>query len=154
MVTDRPMSEAKDRRPLTIRELKEETGLSISTLRRRVKDGSIPVIQAGGPGKKLLFPATVVEELCARRVAQPDAAKVDAERAVGDTRQCPSRPRDDCAEADRPHENEEYSFNYSGVTQPESGPVPSWMRSPLLNNRKPNRDHAENSICQDNARTN
>ena len=40
---------------ITIKQLSMLTGLSVSTLRRRLKDGSIHATQLGGKGKKLLF---------------------------------------------------------------------------------------------------
>jgi hypothetical protein len=46
---------------VTLRELGQITGLSISTLRRRVRDGSIDAVQLGGAGKRLLFPRDVLE---------------------------------------------------------------------------------------------
>ena len=39
-----------------LKEFSELTGISDSTIRRRVRDGSLPVVQMGGKGKKLLFP--------------------------------------------------------------------------------------------------
>ena len=45
---------------LTIAQFCEQSGLSDSTVRRRVQDGSLPAIQLGGKGKKILLPATAL----------------------------------------------------------------------------------------------
>lgn len=45
---------------LTIAQFCEQSGLSASTVRRRIQDGSLPVIQFGGKGKKLLIPGTAI----------------------------------------------------------------------------------------------
>lgn len=42
---------------ITIRELSRRTGLSVSTLRRYARRGTIEALQPGGPGCKLLFRA-------------------------------------------------------------------------------------------------
>lgn len=47
---------------LNIREFSRISGLSISTLRRRAKDGSVASIQPGGPGKLLLFPRNALDK--------------------------------------------------------------------------------------------
>lgn len=41
---------------LSIEELSDIVSLSISTIRRRIRDGGIPAIQPGGKGTKLLIP--------------------------------------------------------------------------------------------------
>ncbi|KAA0134462.1 helix-turn-helix domain-containing protein [Gimesia chilikensis] len=41
---------------LSIEEVSDIISLSISTIRRRIRDGSIPAIQPGGKGTKLLIP--------------------------------------------------------------------------------------------------
>ena len=41
---------------LTIEELSQHLPLSIKTIRRRIRDGSIPAIQPGGKGTKILIP--------------------------------------------------------------------------------------------------
>lgn len=46
---------------LTLREFSVTTGLSESTLRRRVRDGSLPFVQPGGPGTRILFRADALE---------------------------------------------------------------------------------------------
>jgi hypothetical protein len=48
---------------LTYQDLHLKTGFSLSTLRRRVKEGRIPFFQPGGPRTRVVFPADVVELL-------------------------------------------------------------------------------------------
>jgi excisionase family DNA binding protein len=48
---------------LTYDELHVKTGLSLSTLRRRVKEGRLPFFQPGGPRTRVVFPADVIERL-------------------------------------------------------------------------------------------
>jgi excisionase family DNA binding protein len=50
-------------RVLTYEELSGLTGISISTLRRRVADGSIPYLQPGGPRTRVAFPIDILERL-------------------------------------------------------------------------------------------
>ncbi|MEQ8854387.1 helix-turn-helix domain-containing protein [Gimesia sp.] len=47
---------------LSIEELSTIISLSISTIRRRIRDGSIPAIQPGGKGTKLLIPKEWVNQ--------------------------------------------------------------------------------------------
>ena len=58
---------AADRPPartcLSYEELSVQTGLSLSTLRRRVKEGKLPCIQPGGRRTRIVFPVDVVERL-------------------------------------------------------------------------------------------
>jgi excisionase family DNA binding protein len=62
-----PISQAADqqtpRKCLTIEELSQWTGLSVSTIRRRVKDGTIPFLQPGGRRSRIVFPPDIVERL-------------------------------------------------------------------------------------------
>ncbi|QDU05456.1 Helix-turn-helix domain protein [Gimesia chilikensis] len=46
----------------TIEELAPKLAVSISTIRRRIRDGSIPAIQPGGKGTKLLIPKEWVNQ--------------------------------------------------------------------------------------------
>ena len=55
--TDRDMDGNTSRQFRTLKEFLAYSHLSESTIRRRVRDGSLPAIQVGGKGKKLLFPA-------------------------------------------------------------------------------------------------
>jgi excisionase family DNA binding protein len=48
---------------LSYEQLSARTQLSISTLRRRVKEGKIPFLQPGGPGTRIVFPADLVNRL-------------------------------------------------------------------------------------------
>jgi len=47
---------AKTSQFLTLKEFATHTGMSESTIRRRVRDKSLHAVQLGGKGKKLLFP--------------------------------------------------------------------------------------------------
>jgi excisionase family DNA binding protein len=44
-------------------EIAAQTGISLSTLRRRVKEGRLPFIQPGGRRTRIVFPADVIERL-------------------------------------------------------------------------------------------
>jgi hypothetical protein len=46
---------------VTIVELSRTSGLSISTIRRLVRDDRIPCVQPSGKGGKLLFPPDAIE---------------------------------------------------------------------------------------------
>src|ERR1700676_619988 len=46
---------------LNYEELRDQTGLSLSTLRRLVKAGRLPFFQPGGPRTRIIFPADVIE---------------------------------------------------------------------------------------------
>jgi excisionase family DNA binding protein len=48
---------------LTYEEVSAQTGLSLSTLRRRVMEGKLPFIQPGGRRTRIVFPIDVVERL-------------------------------------------------------------------------------------------
>ena len=52
-----------ERRYLTVEELSKATTLSVSTLRRRFKEGSIVGFQPGGRGSKILFPIDAIEKI-------------------------------------------------------------------------------------------
>ena len=57
------MSDGTTRQTLTIEELERLSGLSVSTLRRRIAEGSLPVIQPGGPRTQMAFLSNVLELL-------------------------------------------------------------------------------------------
>lgn len=71
------MSDGKTRQTLTIEELERLSGLSLSTLRRRIADGSLPVIQPGGHRTRMAFLPNVLELLSQprRRVSDPASAE-------------------------------------------------------------------------------
>src|SRR4051812_14364263 len=58
---------------LDIRELSARTGVSVTTLRRYVKEGKIEALQPGGRGGKLLFRLNALERLAPRTSASPPA---------------------------------------------------------------------------------
>jgi excisionase family DNA binding protein len=55
--------ESVPRRYLSYQELSGMAGLSVSTLRRLVKNGQLPFFQPGGPGTRIVFAADVLERL-------------------------------------------------------------------------------------------
>ena len=57
-------SGAGNNRLLTIQELNERSRLSISTLRRLVRDRKLPYFQPAGKGGKLSFPPDAIERMC------------------------------------------------------------------------------------------
>lgn len=87
---------------ITIYELSAIGGLSVSTLRRRVRDGSLPFIQLGGSRSRLLFRRDVLDRL-ADPAGAPPAQAADA----------PAHDDD----ANRPQ-----------PARPLSGPRPRWQR--------------------------
>ena len=48
---------------ISIDQLSDVSGLSVTTLRRRTKDGSLPAIQPGGPRTRLLLRRDVLDTL-------------------------------------------------------------------------------------------
>ena len=46
---------------LNVSELRAKTGLSISTIRRRMSDGTLRYLQPGGPRTRVLFPLDAIE---------------------------------------------------------------------------------------------
>jgi hypothetical protein len=154
IITDREMTESRDRQTLTIKQLHKAAGLSISTLRRRAKDGTIPVIQLGGRGKKLLFPMTILDELCIRQGAQSNASTRSARVASDSTEQDTPIPTTDHSHTEHTDERIQSAISIGGLTRPDSGPVPNWMRSPLLGKVNSNTGNLRNEICQNNAKTN
>lgn len=61
---------------ISITELSAIGGLSVSALRRRVRDGSLPFIQPGGPRSRLLFRRDVLDRLA--DPGSPPALAADA----------------------------------------------------------------------------
>lgn len=148
------MTESLVRQALTINQLQQATGLSISTLRRRVKDGSLPVIQAGGRGKKLLFPVTVLEELCLRGGVQSNASMQPTRSTSDDAGRGRRYSAAEQFRAEHTDGQIEGAFAGGSITRPESGPIPNWMRSPLLSKFNSNTDKARNEPCQNDEKTN
>jgi excisionase family DNA binding protein len=71
----RPSSDRYRPRFLTLQEFARLSRLSESTIRRRVRDSSLPAVQMGGRGKKLLIPADALEQSCRTiAAALPDDA--------------------------------------------------------------------------------
>ena len=53
----------EQRKYIDIGELVARTGMSESTVRRRVRDGSLHAVQLGGKGKKLLFAVDALDRV-------------------------------------------------------------------------------------------
>jgi len=64
---------------ITIAELSQASGLSVSTIRRLVRDERIPYLQPSGKGGKLLFPPDAIE----RTSPVSDAADTGSRRIAG-----------------------------------------------------------------------
>ena len=111
------MNVAQEQHALTIKDLARATGLSISTLRRRVRDGSLPALQLGGKHKQLTFSPTILDELFGRIGGQEEQPSGGPSKTADHTLTTPSA---------------EPSPKRDGITRPKSGPIPNWMRSPLL----------------------
>lgn len=60
---------------VTIAELSRTSGLSISTIRRLVRDDRVPFVQPSGKGGKLLFPPDAIER-SARMPPETQAAQM------------------------------------------------------------------------------
>ena len=78
----------RSRTHLSVQEYAKATGLSLSTVRRRVKDGSVPVLQLGGKCHRVLIPMGAIEhtgatgQLGAEAEPGPDLSE-RADHAVG-----------------------------------------------------------------------
>jgi excisionase family DNA binding protein len=71
---------------LSYEELSSRTGLSISTLRRRVSDGTLPCFQPGGSRTRVVFPVDIVE-----RCLQAGAAAIPAQSVMPESPPMPRR---------------------------------------------------------------
>ena len=78
------MSTSQTGRFLSIEELSLQSGLSISTIERRVKDGSIPVIQPGGRRTRKLFRADVLEQLASQAPSSASCSTGPASSTPGE----------------------------------------------------------------------
>jgi hypothetical protein len=77
---------------LSYRQLSLVSGMSQSTLRRRVADGTLPYAQPGGPGSRVLFPPDAIDCLTKHRdetPAPPEAPEPASEAAAPQS----ARPR-------------------------------------------------------------
>jgi len=120
------MSEAQTEQPLSINQLAAVTGLSVSTLRRRVKEGVLTAVQLGGRGKKLLFASSAVHQFC---------------QAGADEGEETDRPGSGSAmSADKPSvaagSPEDAGAPDHSPTRPINGRIPQWMQNPLLHKTK------------------
>ena len=83
--TDRDMDGNTSRQFLTLKEFLEYCHLSESTVRRRVREGSLPVVQIGGKGKKLLFPADALTRADDQTVSAEADTKVEVLNSLPST---------------------------------------------------------------------
>ena len=129
------MASAVDPQFLTIKLLTQKSGLSVSTLRRRVKDGSLPTIQPGGRGKKMLLSPTVLDALSATRGVPADAMtgnelhgpETETTERISDHRSARGSQSAQSAGEGLPREPRHAATVPQGTS---SGPFPKWMRSP------------------------
>lgn len=75
-------------RYLTIEELAAATTLSVSTIRRLVKQGVIVAHQPGGPRHRIVFPPDAIEQV-AKSAKPPEAESVPSAPPSG----CAGRPQ-------------------------------------------------------------
>ena len=134
-----------EQRTLTLTELADLSGLSLSTLRRRVKDGSIPVIQPGGAGKKLLFVPAVLNSLSAARGAEDRSDADTAPRRV-----TPAGHSIIAGSADGTLPSNAPCCS-DASKRAHSGPIPYWMCSRYFNHQN---IHDSKQRCQEHERTN
>jgi hypothetical protein len=106
------VSDGTTRQSLTIEDLERLSGLSVSTLRRRIADGSLPVIQPGGHRTRMAFLPNVLELLSQprQRITQPASAETPEQPA----------PAQDKAEKPTP-----------GPSEPIPGRRPKWRERGL-----------------------
>jgi excisionase family DNA binding protein len=80
---------------LSYEEVSAQTGLSLSTLRRRVQEGKLPFIQPGGRRTRVVFPADVVERLLQHPTDSPEIEPVlpSPEPARSTARPVPHGPK-------------------------------------------------------------
>jgi len=81
-MTEQPQAEAATPplpQYLTIKQSASHYGLSETTIRRRVQDGSLPSVQTGGKGKKILIPSqALIAFTAANRNLDPPAMPAEA----------------------------------------------------------------------------
>ena len=112
------MLDGTTRQTLTIEELERLSGLSVSTLRRRIADGSLPVIQPGGPRTRMAFLSNVLELLSQphQRITEPASAET------------PEQPAPAQDKAEKPN---------SGPDKPIPGRRPKWRERELRSAANP-----------------
>jgi hypothetical protein len=94
--TDRDMNDNATPDFLTLKEFVEHSHLSESTVRRRVREGTLTAVQLGGKGKKLLFPADVltrVNDQIASAEANAQTEILNSLPSTGTQAEIPAGPR-------------------------------------------------------------
>jgi len=61
----------------TIRQFSQIAHLSEATIRRRIRDGSLPFVQPGGKRTKILIPADAFCRLATRKICAPEEVARD-----------------------------------------------------------------------------
>ena len=115
--------EVGDRMHLTLREFVRHFGLSESTVRRRVRDGSLSAVQVGGKGKKILLRVDALERTnntTANAAVCPAAAPVDALEQTNSTTAS--------ARIEDQSEQTPLTPSTGTPTEPRPGPRPRWTR--------------------------
>ncbi len=64
------------RKCIKLKDVCQMTGLSASTIRRRVRDGSLPAVQLGGRGCRLLFDLVAIQGLASSSSAVQAASEI------------------------------------------------------------------------------
>ena len=96
IATDREMDGSTSPQFLTLKEFVARSRLSESTVRRRAREGSLPVVQVGGKGKKLLFPADALTRVNDHTPSAEADAKVEILNSLpstGTQAELPAGPR-------------------------------------------------------------
>jgi len=115
--------EVRDRTYLKLQEFVGLSGLSESTVRRRVRDGSLPAVQVGGKGKKILLRVDALERTnntTANAAVCPAAAPVDALEQTNSTTAS--------ARIEDQSEQTHLTPSTGTPTEPRPGPRPRWTR--------------------------
>jgi excisionase family DNA binding protein len=60
MSADKNITPGFERQLLTVQEVVDRTGLSVATVRRRIRAQSLPFLQIGGKNKRILIPITAL----------------------------------------------------------------------------------------------
>lgn len=90
------MDARKHQEYLKLKDFVDLSGLSESTIRRRVRDGTLAAVQIGGKGKKLLFPIDALERMdsnVSSELPGPNSDCSGPSKNTGAPAEIPSGPR-------------------------------------------------------------
>jgi len=82
-----PLNDTVDSLPVD--EFARRSSMSISTIRRRIRDGSLPAWQPGGPGTRLLIPVTCLPSFQVAAVVVPQQKQAVNDHAPKATKRLP-----------------------------------------------------------------